>query len=171
MESLPVKVFVTERGRRAGITIPEQAHSTDSGHDILAPYKFTIWPAQCKKMWTGLDVDIPLETFEINGLSFGIDMTIEGRTSRQLKMVEPGPKIFDRTYRVKKNAPEGIVVGIKNNGLLPYTVQQHERIAQFIFRPYLLSHMVETKDQNDIRRGGEEGWRGAERFGESDKRR
>jgi dUTPase len=171
MESFPVNVFVTEWGRRAGITVPEKAHRTDSGVDVCAPYRFRIWPGTCARMWTGLDVDIPLETFDIDGLPFGVDMTIEGRTSRQLKLVEPGPKIFDRTYRVRMGAPEGIVIGIKNNGLLPYTVQEREKIAQFIFRPYLNVHFVQVGQQNEVRRGTEEDWRGETRFGGSDSKK
>ncbi len=171
-ESLPVKVFVTERGKRVGVTVPKKANPTDSGHDIHAPYSFILWPslAGCKKMWTGLDVDIPLQTFEAGGMTFGIDMEIEGRTSRQLKLVEPGPKIFDRTYRVKKSAPEGIVIGLKNKSLFPYFVKKNEKIAQFIFRPFLIAHMVEVGDQGMIQRDTEEGFRGEVRFGGSDKR-
>jgi dUTPase len=171
-ESLPINVFVTERGKRAGVTVPKKANPTDSGHDIKAPYGFWLWPSVfgCKKMWTGLDVDIPLETFTINGLPFGIDMEIEGRTSRQLKHVEPGPKIFDRTYRVKKGDPKGIVIGMKNMSWLPYRVQKHEKVAQLIFRPFLRANMVEVAHQDEIRRGTEAGFRGDQRFGESDSR-
>lgn len=169
-EATEVRVFRTKYGREMNVPIPKKAHPTDSGHDIYNPAGFMLWPSflGCKKVKTGIDVDIPLQVINVNGMRFGIDMTIEGRTCLQLNLVEPGPKVFDRTYRVEKGDPDGIIIGMKNESLIPRWVGKHARIAQLIFRPYLIAQTVEVENQDEIMRSTEAGFRGATRFGESD---
>lgn len=170
MESLTVNVYITEKARRAGVREPKRAHPTDSGYDVESPIACIIWPFTCKKIWTGLVFDIPTENFNLGGIPCGIDMTVTSRTSRALKLIEPGPRTVDRTYRPKEGDQNGMVIGMKNTSLLPYMVKKHERLAQLIFRPFVDVALVSVKSEREIYRGTGKNWRGEERFGDSDEK-
>lgn len=139
--SLEMKVVLDENA-----IMPERAHETDAGLDLMAPDRITL-PARSEcKIDTGVHIELPPNTVGFvksrSGLNFYQSIQTEG--------------VIDEGYT------GSIHVKLYNHSNAPYYFNRGDKIAQLVVLPclYVSPVMAEELEQTD---------RGEDGFGSTDK--
>jgi dUTP pyrophosphatase len=117
--------------------LPQRAHRTDAGADLMSAELLEIYPGEQKMVDTGVAVKIP-EGFV--GLVFN-------RSSQGKKgiTIPHSVGVIDADYR------GNIKVILKNLGEDPYQIAPYDRIAQLVVVPVMLCDFYDS--WNDTARG------------------
>lgn len=121
-------------------TIPEYAHSTDSGLDLTAVEETEISAKESKLIKTGIAIELPLNT----------EAQIRPRSGLALKnqiTVLNTPGTVDEGYRGE------IGVILINHGNSSFTVTQGMKIAQMVIAPVIRVDIEETSQLGSTPRG------------------
>ena len=121
-------------------TIPEYAHSTDSGLDLIAVEEVEIPARESRLIKTGIAVELPTNT----------EAQIRPRSGLALKYqitVLNTPGTVDEGYRGE------IGVILINHGNSSFTVTQGMRIAQMVIAPVIRVDIEEISQLSSTHRG------------------
>jgi deoxyuridine 5'-triphosphate nucleotidohydrolase len=134
VETVQIKRLINEA------TLPQRATPGSIGYDVASPIQTVVNSGEIIKIPTGLSTSMPK----------GMYLRIAPRSSLASKHITVEGGVVDADYRGE------IIVMLKNNSTVPFTIHTGQNIAQFIFEkahtPYL--QCVETLDSPTTRKGG-----------------
>jgi dUTP pyrophosphatase len=107
---------------------PDRAHSNDSGADCFAAVKTTIPPHEIRAIPTGVGVCLP----------DGYDMVVHCKSGLSKKGIWASNAPIDAGYRGQIHA---ILYNTTNE---PYTIEEGQKIGQFVMRPVIYPDFVEN---------------------------
>ena len=96
--------------------VPYRKRETDAGYDLFSIEAVTIQPHSTENIRTGIIVVCPQ----------GWQLLIEGRSSVWINGVAPFHAVIDSTYIGE------MMVRLMNVSDIPYHIEKHDRIAQFV---------------------------------------
>lgn len=115
--------------------MPNRAHLTDAGADLVSVDTVSIYPGEQKMVDTGVAIKIPVGYV---GLVF--NRSSQGKVGIQ---IANGTGIIDSDYR------GNIKVLLKNTGEDPYFIYPYSvRIAQLVITPIVLAQFEEWDDES-----------------------
>lgn len=124
--------------------LPKRGSSSSAGYDFYSKETVTIKPGESHLFWT--DVCSYMQKDEY--LDINIRSSIGIKKELRLKNVVG---IIDADYYANKSNYGNIGIALFNYGKEPQTIEEGERIAQGIFKNYLIS---DNGNVDDIREGG-----------------
>ena len=135
----PVRVTIL----RQGACLPTYGSAEAAGADLYACLEasVTVEPGKTAFIPTGISLEVPK----------GCAGLIYARSGMACKRgLAPANKVgvVDSDYRGE------VLVALHNHGSLPQTVENGERIAQFVITPVLTPAYVEAEELTDTRRSG-----------------
>lgn len=162
-ESLRIGVALSERARELGLSVQRPKHEGDAGLDLQAmidtpEQTVTILPHESKRIPTGLFIDMP----DTPG-PFVLNCQILSRTGLGMRGLRPWAVLVDPGYRPERDDPNGLVLGLGNEGKEPVEISLGDRVAQAVFSLALgPSSVIQEVGINDINFNTN---RGSARFG------
>lgn len=137
MDAVRVKIL------RQGACLPTYGSAEAAGADLYACLEasVTVEPGKTAFIPTGISLEVPK----------GCAGLIYARSGMACKRgLAPANKVgvVDSDYRGE------VLVALHNHGSLPQTVENGERIAQFVITPVLTPAYVEAEELTDTRRSG-----------------
>lgn len=116
-------------------TIPSKAFESDAGFDLYAclDEQVDILPGECKKISTGIAIELPFGTF---GAIFARSGMATGRGLRPANAVG----VVDSSYRGE------YIVALRNDSKEIQTICDGDRIAQLVILPFVCGKMIEVND-------------------------
>jgi len=130
--SIHVKVKLAE-----GAHVPTYAHDDDTGADLRALVKTTVWGGQTVKVRTGVHLQPP------TGWAF----VVRPRSGLSAKGIVVTPGTIDSGYRGE------ISVVVTNHGDDPYVIQAGDKIAQLVLERVHQATFSVTHELEDSARG------------------
>ncbi len=123
--------------------LPIRATATSAGADLYAciDSSITIEPGMSVVIPTGIAVELPRDDL------VGLVTARSGLAIKHGITLSNGVGVIDSDYRGE------IQVGLINQSANSYTIEPHERIAQFIIMPVLLANIVESDELSGTDRG------------------
>lgn len=160
--SLRIGVALSERARELGLSVQQSKHEGDAGLDLQAmidtpEQTITIPPHESRGIPTGLFIDVP----DTPG-PFVLNYQILPRTGLGIRGLQPWAALVDQGYRPEIDDPNGLVLGLGNEGKEPITLSHGDRVAQAVFGLALRPSVIREVGINDINFNTN---RGSARFG------
>ena len=118
-------------------SIPQYAHATDAGMDLVATSYEYNEKIHCHIYGTGIAVEIPE----------GYEGQVRGRSGLNSKGIKVAIGTIESEYR----GDVGIIT--TNHSLYPFEVKAGMRLAQFTIKPVYKIHLVEEVELSDTERG------------------
>lgn len=120
-----------------GAFIPQRAHKTDAGYDLLSPLAYVIQPGSNCLVKTGVAVRLPNPPIE----GLGVYGRVAERSGLSLKkMINVGGGVIDNTY----TGDLGVI--LFNNGTEPFKIERGDKIAQLIVEVCMFPKSEEVTD-------------------------
>ena len=117
--------------------LPSRATPGSAGFDVKSSHSTVIPPKSQMLVHTGLAMAVPT----------GVYLRIAPRSSLSLRGINVGAGVVDNDYRGE------VKVILQNTTDTPYKINQHDRIAQFIFEKNSLPCLVLSKTLSNTHRG------------------
>ena len=134
-------VFTDEKGRKHNFAkkpqFPVRADPGSAGYDFYAPKDITILPGHHSLIWT--DMKACMGEDELLEVHIRSSLAI----NHGLKLVNV-TGIIDSSYYSNENNDGNIGICIENTSGKSYTIKEGERIAQGIFKKYLVTKSDKT---------------------------
>lgn len=123
----------------AMVDLPQYAHTTDSGADLVATESYTLSPGETHVFNTGISIELP-DGYEAQVRSKS------GRAAKESLFVLNSPGTVDNGYRGE------VKVILHNASPCRQTVNAGEKIAQLVIAPYVQAQFV-VADLTETDRG------------------
>lgn len=125
--------------------LPVRGTPESAGYDFFSPIEVTILPGNTAKIETGIKAYMqPGEVLLLfPRSSYGIEkgMVLANTTG-----------IIDADYYNNQKNEGNIIIAIRNEGQIPFTIHKGDRFAQGVFVPFLTADNAKTLNEN--RSGG-----------------
>lgn len=131
-------------GKEEFFTKPKRATSKSAGYDIVSPETYHIEPRAIVKIPTGIKACMEDDEYLDINIRSGL------ATKHGLGLVN-SVGIIDADYYNNPDNDGEIIIGIINNGFKVATIKAGDRIAQGIFKKYLIT---DDDDAVGERKGG-----------------
>lgn len=123
--------------------LPARATGGSAGYDLCADIQspVTILPGETQRLGSGIAIALPDPGY------VALVFSRSGMGHKHGLVLANSVGVIDSDYRGE------LIIGLRNHGEVPYTVQPGERIAQLVILPVFTPELCEVESLDETERG------------------